>query len=231
MRALRRRRVRRAQRRRSARARAWRRDTARPRDHVRAVRGGDVRAAGDAADDRRGPALHARDRRRACAGARCAFAGRHNVTNALGAAGAGLALGLGLEEIARGLADARPVEGPLRVAPGRRRPDPRRHLQRQPGLGARGVRHGGRASRPAPARRRARRHARARRHDGAGAPRVRAPGRRGRRGRVHRHGPPRRDRRGGGAGSRAVRAPCTRRRSRTRWRTCSSGWRPATWCS
>src|SRR5207244_10734079 len=40
-----------------------------------------------------------------------AFAGRHNVTNALAAAAAGVALGWPLDEIARGLAEARPVAG------------------------------------------------------------------------------------------------------------------------
>jgi len=40
-----------------------------------------------------------------------AFAGRHNVTNALAAAAVGVALGLGLSEIARGLGNARPVKG------------------------------------------------------------------------------------------------------------------------
>ncbi len=42
---------------------------------------------------------------------RLAFAGRHNVSNALAAAAAGLALGLELEEVARGLEAARPVKG------------------------------------------------------------------------------------------------------------------------
>ncbi|MBI2206164.1 MAG: UDP-N-acetylmuramoyl-tripeptide--D-alanyl-D-alanine ligase [Candidatus Rokubacteria bacterium] len=40
-----------------------------------------------------------------------AFAGRHNVGNALAAAGVGVALGFSLEEIASGLAAARPVAG------------------------------------------------------------------------------------------------------------------------
>jgi len=44
---------------------------------------------------------------------RLAFVGRHNVANALAAAAVGLALGLGLEEIARGLAAARPPAGRL----------------------------------------------------------------------------------------------------------------------
>ncbi len=39
------------------------------------------------------------------------FAGRHNVTNALAAAAVGVALGIPLDEIARGLASARPVRG------------------------------------------------------------------------------------------------------------------------
>ena len=39
------------------------------------------------------------------------FAGRHNVINALAAAGVGVAVGLGVEQIASGLAEARPVRG------------------------------------------------------------------------------------------------------------------------
>jgi len=39
------------------------------------------------------------------------FAGRHNVVNALAAAGIGLALGLTLEQVARGLEAARPAKG------------------------------------------------------------------------------------------------------------------------
>jgi len=42
---------------------------------------------------------------------RLAFAGRHNVPSALAAAGVGLALGLGLDAIAAGLAAARPAKG------------------------------------------------------------------------------------------------------------------------
>jgi UDP-N-acetylmuramoyl-tripeptide--D-alanyl-D-alanine ligase len=42
---------------------------------------------------------------------RIAFAGRHNVTNALAASAVGVALGWPLDEIARGLAEARPVAG------------------------------------------------------------------------------------------------------------------------
>ncbi|HJR03962.1 MAG TPA: UDP-N-acetylmuramoyl-tripeptide--D-alanyl-D-alanine ligase [Methylomirabilota bacterium] len=42
---------------------------------------------------------------------RLAFAGRHNVTNALAAAGVGLALGLSIEQIAQGLEASRPAKG------------------------------------------------------------------------------------------------------------------------
>ena len=42
---------------------------------------------------------------------RLAFAGRHNVVNALAAAGAGRALGLALDQIAAGLEAARPAKG------------------------------------------------------------------------------------------------------------------------
>ena len=42
---------------------------------------------------------------------RLAFAGRHNVTNALAAAGVGRAIGLSIEQIALGLESARPVKG------------------------------------------------------------------------------------------------------------------------
>ena len=44
---------------------------------------------------------------------RLTFSGRHNVTNALVSAGAGVALGLTLEEIVAGLEAARPVKGRL----------------------------------------------------------------------------------------------------------------------
>jgi UDP-N-acetylmuramoyl-tripeptide--D-alanyl-D-alanine ligase len=40
-----------------------------------------------------------------------AFTGRHNVTNALAAAAVGVALGMELSEVARGLGNARPVKG------------------------------------------------------------------------------------------------------------------------
>jgi UDP-N-acetylmuramoyl-tripeptide--D-alanyl-D-alanine ligase len=69
-----------------------------------------VRAAGDVAEDQRGLAftLEAGGERQPVT---LAFAGRHNVTNALAAAAAGTALGFALDEIARGLAGARPVAG------------------------------------------------------------------------------------------------------------------------
>jgi UDP-N-acetylmuramoyl-tripeptide--D-alanyl-D-alanine ligase len=72
--------------------------------------GADVFAAGPAEDD--GLAL----RFTLAAGTatrpvRLHFAGRHNVVNALAAAGVGLALGLSLEQIARGLEAARPAKG------------------------------------------------------------------------------------------------------------------------
>jgi UDP-N-acetylmuramoyl-tripeptide--D-alanyl-D-alanine ligase/murE/murF fusion protein len=69
----------------------------------------DVRADGDA-DDADGVrfTLESRGER---VSVTLAFSGRHNVTNALAAAGAGVALGFGLAEIAAGLAAARPVKG------------------------------------------------------------------------------------------------------------------------
>ena len=72
-----------------------------------------------------------------------ALAGRHNVTNALAAAAAGVALGLPLAEIAARSGRRAAGGRTLRVAPGRRGHDPRRHLQRQPGVGAGRARHGG----------------------------------------------------------------------------------------
>ncbi|MGH7396239.1 MAG: UDP-N-acetylmuramoyl-tripeptide--D-alanyl-D-alanine ligase [Candidatus Rokuibacteriota bacterium] len=72
--------------------------------------GADVFAAGPVEDD--GDGL----RFTLAAGAlerpvRLHFAGRHNVVNALAAAGVGLALGLSLEQIGRGLETARPAKG------------------------------------------------------------------------------------------------------------------------
>jgi UDP-N-acetylmuramoyl-tripeptide--D-alanyl-D-alanine ligase len=72
--------------------------------------GADVFAAGPAEDD--GDGL----RFTLAAGTverpvRLNFAGRHNVVNALAAAGIGLALGLTLEQVARGLEAARPAKG------------------------------------------------------------------------------------------------------------------------
>ena len=70
----------------------------------------DVRAVGPAvetADDVRfALAIGGQER-----SVRLAFAGRHNVVNALAAAGAGRALGLGLDQIAAGLEAARPAKG------------------------------------------------------------------------------------------------------------------------
>jgi UDP-N-acetylmuramoyl-tripeptide--D-alanyl-D-alanine ligase len=69
-----------------------------------------VRAGGDLVEDAEGLrfTLETAGRRQPV---RLGFAGRHNVTNALAAAAAGVALGFELEEIARGLAAARPVRG------------------------------------------------------------------------------------------------------------------------
>jgi UDP-N-acetylmuramoyl-tripeptide--D-alanyl-D-alanine ligase len=72
--------------------------------------GADVFAAGPAEDDGDGLrfTLAAGTARRP---ARLHFAGRHNVINALAAAGIGLALGLTLEQVARGLEAAHPAKG------------------------------------------------------------------------------------------------------------------------
>lgn len=72
--------------------------------------GAGVRIAGDATDTDDGFAftLEVGGRRQAVS---IAFAGRHNVANALAAAAVGVALDLPLDEIARGLAAARPVGG------------------------------------------------------------------------------------------------------------------------
>jgi UDP-N-acetylmuramoyl-tripeptide--D-alanyl-D-alanine ligase len=74
------------------------------------VAGADVHTAGDITD---GPEGLAFTLERGAARARVALhlSGRHNVINALAAAGAGTALGFGLGEIATGLAGARPVKG------------------------------------------------------------------------------------------------------------------------
>ena len=70
----------------------------------------DVRAVGSAVETARDVrfvlAMDGRER-----SVRLAFAGRHNVVNALAAAGAGRALGLGLDQIAAGLESARPAKG------------------------------------------------------------------------------------------------------------------------
>src|SRR5207245_14921 len=72
--------------------------------------GADVRATGDIVERGQSLAFMLEN-----GGARVpvtlAFAGRHNVTNALAAVGVGVALGWPLEEIARGLSEARPVAG------------------------------------------------------------------------------------------------------------------------
>ena len=70
----------------------------------------DIRAAGQVADTSEGVSfvLETSHGRRAV---RLHFAGRHNVTNALAAAGVGLALGLPLERIVQGLEAARPAKG------------------------------------------------------------------------------------------------------------------------
>jgi len=69
-----------------------------------------VRAAGEPVDDERGLTftLESGGERQEVT---LAFAGRHNVTNALAAAAAGIALGISLADVARGLAAARPVAG------------------------------------------------------------------------------------------------------------------------
>jgi UDP-N-acetylmuramoyl-tripeptide--D-alanyl-D-alanine ligase len=69
-----------------------------------------VRAVGDVAEDPRGLTftLEAGGARQAVI---LGFIGRHNLTNALAAAAAGVALGFSLPEIARGLESARPVKG------------------------------------------------------------------------------------------------------------------------
>jgi UDP-N-acetylmuramyl pentapeptide synthase len=72
--------------------------------------GADVFAAGPAEDDGDGLrfTLAAGTAKRPV---RLHFAGRHNVVNALAAAGIGLALGLSLEQVAHGLEAARPAKG------------------------------------------------------------------------------------------------------------------------
>src|SRR5262249_13179973 len=87
-----------------------RRDTAATVLTFGRARDADVRLAEEAVEDARGLAFSFETRgvRQAVS---IAFAGRHNVGNALAAATAGIALGLGPDEIARGLAAARPVAG------------------------------------------------------------------------------------------------------------------------
>ena len=74
------------------------------------VSAAELRVAGDVSDGADGLAFtveHGGQRQRVT----LALSGRHNVTNALAAAGAGLALGFTLHEIAAGLATARPAKG------------------------------------------------------------------------------------------------------------------------
>jgi UDP-N-acetylmuramoyl-tripeptide--D-alanyl-D-alanine ligase len=70
----------------------------------------DIRAAGTISETPEGVGfmLETSEGRRAV---RLSLAGRHNVTNALAAAGVGAALGIGLERIVQGLEAARPVKG------------------------------------------------------------------------------------------------------------------------
>jgi UDP-N-acetylmuramyl pentapeptide synthase len=71
---------------------------------------GDVHLDSEVVDDGGGARFrlaHGNDR----AAVRLALAGRHNVTNALAAAATGVAFGLSLAEIARGLAAAPPIKG------------------------------------------------------------------------------------------------------------------------
>ena len=72
--------------------------------------GADVRATGDIVEDGDSLAFTI-ESGGARAPVKLAFAGRHNVTNGLAAAAVGVALGWSLDEIARGLAEARPVAG------------------------------------------------------------------------------------------------------------------------
>jgi UDP-N-acetylmuramoyl-tripeptide--D-alanyl-D-alanine ligase len=74
------------------------------------ARGATVTAAGEATESEAGIAftLEARGQRHAV---ELGFAGRHNVANALAAAAVGVALELPMQDIARGLAAARPVGG------------------------------------------------------------------------------------------------------------------------
>ena len=77
---------------------------------VGATNPADVRAVGEVTDGPEGLAFmveHAGNRQRIA----LHFSGRHNVTNALVAAGVGVALGFSLAEIATGLTSARPVKG------------------------------------------------------------------------------------------------------------------------
>ena len=190
------------------------------------------RAGGRRGDRRRGrPALHAGGRRRAAG--RDAGAGRPSQRDQRAGRGGrrrGAGTSAGRD---RAPVWAAPAAGgrPLRVAPGRRDHDPRRHVQRQPGVGAGRARHGRRAPAGPPGRDRAGRHARAGRTSATRRtarwagwwPRC-----------------PRDELIGLGRATQVAveaareaghdRGAPLRRRSRTRWPTCSSGWRRATSC-
>ena len=70
----------------------------------------DIRAAGEITETPHGVGFTLETSQGRIA-VRLRFAGRHNVTNALAAAGVGASLGLGLERIAEGLETARPAKG------------------------------------------------------------------------------------------------------------------------
>ncbi|MFQ5896939.1 MAG: UDP-N-acetylmuramoyl-tripeptide--D-alanyl-D-alanine ligase [Candidatus Methylomirabilia bacterium] len=72
----------------------------------------EVRAAGEIREDHEGLAFTLEIRGQQLP-VRLAFSGRHNVVNSLASAGAGIAVGLSLEEIAGGLEAARPARGRL----------------------------------------------------------------------------------------------------------------------
>jgi UDP-N-acetylmuramyl pentapeptide synthase len=72
--------------------------------------GADVRAIGDIVEDGDSLAFTI-ESGGTRAPVKLAFAGRHNVTNGLAAASVGVVLGWSLDEVARGLAEARPVAG------------------------------------------------------------------------------------------------------------------------
>ncbi len=194
--------------------------------------GADVRATGDIVEDARTLAFTLES-----GGERTpvtlALVGRHNVTNALAAAAVGVALGWPLDEIARGLAGARPVAGRCVCATRAVCAFSTTRTTRIP-------------SRSAPRSRPPRRAARPRRRDASWScwaicwSLARSPRKRTRRwaARWWRPAPTSSSAWGGWRGwpsrPRARRAwprRTTPRRSRTRWPTSSKGWRRATSCS